>query len=63
MSLSGRVETLRYSTDFWSGGEEESKRVGVYPPVGEEVACKGMKGKRIDGFPLSHDGNDGGQVY
>ena len=36
---------------------------GVYPPVGEEVACKGMKGKGIGGFPLRHDGNDGRKMY
>jgi hypothetical protein len=33
----------------------------VYSPVGEEVARKRVKGKRIGGFPLSHDGNDGGK--
>jgi hypothetical protein len=48
--LSGRSRNV----PFW----EE----GVYPPVGEEAACKGMKRKRIGGFPLRHDGNDGKQV-
>jgi hypothetical protein len=56
----------------WDGWQEKSrlKRVavekkrgrGVYPPVGEEEACKGMKGKKIGGFPLSHDGNDGREM-
>jgi hypothetical protein len=35
----------------------------VYTPVGEEIACKGMKGKKIGGFPLRHDGNDGRRIY
>jgi hypothetical protein len=32
---------------------------GVYPPVGEKLACKEMKGKGIGRFLLSHNGNDG----
>jgi hypothetical protein len=35
----------------------------VYPPVGKERTRNGMKGKRIRGVPLSHDGNDGWEMY
>jgi hypothetical protein len=36
---------------------------GCTPPVGKEGVCKRMKGKRIEAFPLSHDGNDGPEMY
>jgi hypothetical protein len=57
-----KLDGWREIEEIESSGGREKEGEGVYPPVGEKVVRKRLKGKRIGGFPLSHDVNDGREM-